>query len=93
MLKMEKSLKKVVTSSELYPRSLTNNLKEAMKDTPVICFLGPRQCGKSTLAQTCCTEYAYINLDEEDVLLAALNDPSGFFLNPLLNEMSKMLLK
>ncbi len=78
---MKKSLEQVISSTEFYPRSLAGNIKEAMKDTPVICLLGPRQCGKSTLARTFCTRHTYLNLDEEDTLLAALNDPYGFVKN------------
>jgi predicted AAA+ superfamily ATPase len=31
-------------------RGLQGRLEEALADTPVVCLLGPRQCGKSTLA-------------------------------------------
>lgn len=62
----------------LYPRSLQKSLKEALNDTPVVCILGPRQCGKSTLAQHFNKNYSYMNLDEEELLRIALLDPSGF---------------
>ncbi|MFZ4115218.1 MAG: ATP-binding protein [Chthoniobacterales bacterium] len=63
---------------EYYPRLLMKSLQEALKDTPVISILGPRQCGKSTLAQIFCTDHLYVNLDEKETLRTALGDPDGF---------------
>lgn len=60
------------------PRHLTPMLQEALADTPVVCLLGPRQCGKSTLARHCDPERAYINLDERNYLELARRDPEGF---------------
>ncbi len=37
-----------------YPRHLTRLLIEALEDSPVVLIHGPRQCGKTTLAQTVC---------------------------------------
>jgi predicted AAA+ superfamily ATPase len=51
---------------------------EAMADTPVVCILGPRQCGKSTLAQSFTAGRSYVSLDDEAFLTTALADPSGF---------------
>ena len=62
----------------LWKRSIAVSLKTALKDTPVVSILGPRQSGKSTLACDLCPHYAYINLDEEKFLSTALSDPSGF---------------
>lgn len=53
-------------------------LAEALEDTPVVCLLGPRQCGKSSLAQHNDPERAYINLDDRNYLDLAKNDPEGF---------------
>ncbi|MFI0348451.1 MAG: ATP-binding protein [Chthoniobacterales bacterium] len=61
-----------------YFRPLEKSLKEALCDTPVVCILGPRQCGKSTLARHFGSNYSYVNLDEEETLRAALGDPTGF---------------
>ncbi|PKL95275.1 MAG: AAA family ATPase [Gammaproteobacteria bacterium HGW-Gammaproteobacteria-8] len=60
------------------PRHLTPMLQEALADTPVVCLLGPRQCGKSTLARHCDPERTYINLDDRNYLELALRDPEGF---------------
>jgi len=53
-------------------------MKEAMKDTPVVCLLGPRQCGKSTLARSFDPGRLYLSLDDVDLLAAATRDPKGF---------------
>ncbi|ALO45317.1 ATP-binding protein [Pseudohongiella spirulinae] len=60
------------------PRQLRSSVMAALADTPVVCLLGPRQCGKSTLAKMCEPERPYISLDEKVYLDLALNDPQGF---------------
>lgn len=64
---------------ELYlPRILESSLKEALADTPVVCLLGPRQCGKTTLAQSFDSERAFVSLDEDNYYQVASMDPAGF---------------
>ncbi len=60
------------------PRHLRPAVMAALSDTPVVCLLGPRQCGKSTLARHCEPERPYISLDEQVYLDLALRDPQGF---------------
>ncbi len=60
------------------PRGLGPALEEALTDTPVVCLLGPRQCGKSTLARHCEPERVYLSLDDRTYLDLALHDPQGF---------------
>jgi len=60
------------------PRHLAKAVIEALNDTPVVCILGPRQCGKSTLARYCDPERAYMSLDQRDYFDLARNDPEGF---------------
>lgn len=62
----------------ILPRGIQLALDEAMKDTPVVCLLGPRQCGKSTLARTFDPSRQYLSLDDGNLLAAALKDPGGF---------------
>ena len=60
------------------PRSLAPVVVEAMGDTPVVCLLGPRQCGKSTLARELEPERLFVSLDESRYLDTASSDPDGF---------------
>ncbi len=53
-------------------------LDDALEDTPVVCILGPRQCGKSTLAKISAPQRAYITLDEAAICQAAVEDPDSF---------------
>jgi predicted AAA+ superfamily ATPase len=62
----------------LFNRPLAAALRTALKDTPVVCVLGPRQSGKSTLVQTLKPNYAYITFDDAATLAFAQNDPTGF---------------
>ncbi len=59
-------------------RKLQLALNEAMKDTPVVCLLGARQSGKSTLAKIQSKEREYITFDNSNYLQVAKNDPIGF---------------
>ena len=40
--------------SPFYPRYVERRLSEALEDSPVVLLHGPRQCGKTTLAQFAC---------------------------------------
>ncbi|MBS1720989.1 MAG: ATP-binding protein [Armatimonadetes bacterium] len=52
---------------------------EALSDSPVTILLGPRQCGKSTLARTFeSNERRYATLDDPDLLYEAKRNPKGF---------------
>jgi len=63
-----------------YPRFVETSLAEALSDTPVVLIHGPRQCGKTTLAQTFGTTrgYDYFSFDDDVAAAAARADPSGF---------------
>ena len=66
-----------MATSSLITRFLRPRLIEALEDTPVVLVHGPRQCGKTTLAQTI-KGFAYITFDDEVQLAAAQADPVGF---------------
>jgi len=53
-------------------------VRTALADTPVVCILGPRQVGKTTLAGQFEPHYGYISLDDPASLAFALDDPTGF---------------
>ncbi len=59
-------------------RGLRTGLQTALEDTPVVCVLGARQCGKSTLVAQFAPERTYITLDDAAYLNAAQIDPQGF---------------
>lgn len=61
-----------------YPRHLATRIQQALSDTPVVLINGPRQCGKTTLAQQMRAEFPYFSLDDETLLSAARTDPVGF---------------
>lgn len=64
----------------LYPRFSMARLVEALDDTPVVVIHGPRQAGKTTLAQMAGKPrgYAYLSLDDDVTRSAAAEDPVGF---------------
>ena len=62
-------------------RHLLSHLLEALSDTPVVLLNGPRQSGKSTLAQWVASHEhpaRYLTLDDATTLAAAQSDPQGF---------------
>ena len=63
------------------PRNLSSKVKQQLQHNPVVALLGPRQCGKSTLAKTLLSEFSHsIYLDLEKTSdLAKLNDIWAFF--------------
>lgn len=61
-----------------YPRLLASAVREALEDAPVVCLLGPRQCGKTTLVQQLAPNRPYISLDDLNLRRVAHRDPVGF---------------
>src|SRR4030088_2671530 len=64
----------------LYPRLAEPTLITALADTPVVLIHGPRQCGKTTLAQQVGRRrgYRYYTFDAAAPLAAARTDVTGF---------------
>lgn len=60
------------------PRALEASLRAALADTPVVCLLGPRQCGKTTLARALATRYGYVSFDDADALAKPSRTPTAF---------------
>jgi predicted AAA+ superfamily ATPase len=67
----------------IYPRYALPRLTEALADSPVVLIHGPRQCGKTTLAQALGerSDYAYLSFDDDAARAAAQADPAGFVSN------------
>jgi predicted AAA+ superfamily ATPase len=59
-------------------RQIAPSLQKALKNTPVVCLLGPRRAGKTTLARGFEPGRAYFSFDDPTVLNAAREDPTGF---------------
>ena len=59
-------------------RNLQGKITQVLSDTPVVCLLGPRQCGKSTLAARLDPERYFVSLDNATYLKLAQEDPQGF---------------
>ncbi len=69
-----------MAAERFFPRFAEPRLKEALADTLVVLIHGPRQCGKTTLAQHLGAKagYAYKSFDDAVTLAAARADPIGF---------------
>lgn len=66
----------------LVARYLEPRIREALLDTPVVLLNGPRQAGKTTLAQQVAGKRRrYLTLDDGATLLSAREDPMGFVRN------------
>src|SRR5262245_57627014 len=66
--------------ASLYPRHATPRLLAALADNPVVLIHGPRQSGKTTLAQLVGKRrgYEYFTFDDDVVRSAGETDPAGF---------------
>ena len=59
-------------------RTIEKELKELVKEYPVVTILGPRQSGKTTLAKTALKKYDYCNLEIPEQRTFAKEDPKAF---------------
>ena len=59
-------------------RSITPELLTLTSEYPVVTILGPRQAGKTTLAQAGLMDYAYSNLESPEVREVAQRDPKAY---------------
>ena len=63
----------------MYPRFVKHRIHEALADTRVVFLCGPRQSGKTTLAQQIAgDDTPFFTLDDSAVLKSASADPVGF---------------
>ncbi len=63
----------------MYPRFVEHRIKQALSDTRIVLLVGPRQSGKTTLAQWLARDgMAFLTLDNATSLAAAQQDPVGF---------------
>ena len=60
-------------------RKITSKLVELAHFFPVVTIMGPRQSGKTTLAQTTFPTHTYVNLEDMTARRIAESDPQAFF--------------
>lgn len=58
-------------------RQATDTLLRLAKGFPVLCITGPRQSGKTTLAQATFPDKPYLSLEDPDIARLAREDPRG----------------
>ena len=63
---------------KIVPRAADEMCVELAETFPVVAITGPRQSGKTTLAQTTFPNKQYVSLEDPDVREVALSDPRGF---------------
>jgi predicted AAA+ superfamily ATPase len=59
-------------------RHLSQTLKAAARDYPVVTVTGPRQSGKTTLVRAAFPRHRYASLEDPDTRAFAMEDPRGF---------------
>ena len=69
---------KISSNNNLYPRLITPVIHEVLSDTPVLCLLGPRQCGKTTLVKSLFPSRPYVSMDDRFDFESASDDPAFF---------------
>jgi len=60
------------------PRAIAPRILEASTEYPVTAIIGPRQSGKTTLAQTLFPDHKYISLEDYDMRALVNADPRAF---------------
>ncbi len=60
-------------------RYLEHKIEKLMELFPAVAVIGPRQCGKSTLAQNLYPDWSYYDLERPDDYQLITSDPLGFF--------------
>ena len=70
-----------LAEGDFVPRSISAAVRTALADTPVVCLLGPRQCGKTTLARQLEPDRAFYSMDNPGHFETARADPAGFVQN------------
>ncbi len=62
-------------------RQLAPKLQQLAKKFPLLAITGPRQAGKTTLAQLVFSQKKYVSLEDLDQREYAMNDPRGFLMH------------
>src|SRR3989338_2765852 len=59
-------------------RTIASELREVSQEFPVVAIVGPRQSGKTTLAQFEFPDHRYVSLEDLDIRSLAHEDPRAF---------------
>ena len=70
-----------LAEGDFVPRSISAAVRTALADAPVVCLLGPRQCGKTMLARQLEPGRAFYSMDNPGHFETARADPAGFVQN------------
>lgn len=62
----------------LRPRHFSKRLKSLLKLFPIVCILGPRQCGKTTFAKTELKGWHYADIEKPSDFTRLSEDPEHF---------------
>ncbi len=62
----------------MIPRQATATLQSLARGYPILALTGPRQAGKTTLAQSTFPGKPYVSLEDPDTRAFADEDPRGF---------------
>jgi len=62
-------------------RDAIEDIKNGAKHFPIVAILGPRQSGKTTLAQIIFKNHNYVSLEDLDLRSSAVNDPRTFLMS------------
>lgn len=68
----------MASSHALLPRLIEPTIRTALADTPVVCVVGPRQSGKTTLVRNMEENRAFYSLEQDMHYKFASSDPDGF---------------
>ena len=68
----------MASSLPLLPRLIEPAIRTALADTPVVCVVGPRQSGKTTLVRNMEASRAFYSLEQDTHYRFASSDPDGF---------------
>ena len=79
-----------MSAPTFYPRSIERRLAEALEDSPVVLIHGPRQCGKTTLAQFTCAPN-YLTWGGDRLSYCSATDSQSIELSVWANGLSKEL--
>ncbi len=61
-------------------RHIASEFHQSLAEYPIVTILGPRQSGKTTLAQTELPNYSYHNLEFPETRKLAMDDPKNFLI-------------